>query len=384
MVHPPFPFPHPIHVFSLPPQGKLGRRLRRRWIAVPRTEGAYYTYTGVIHCHSHYSDGTGSVQEILRAAHKCRLDYVIITDHNTLLPREVLGEGWYGNVLLLFGQEISPEKNHYLALDLKKAVPPQADPQSYIKAVKEQGGIGFIAHPADRGNSFFQIPPYPWADYAVAGFDGIEIWNYFSDLGAEMTSWFRCLAGYFFPLFLLKGPSPQTLAWWDQVNQKGHVAAIGGLDAHGIRISMAGFSLVLFPYHQLFRTLRTYVLTRIPWQRKPGDRELLLASLKRGNSYLALNLLGEARDFSFIAQTGEGIFLMGDEISGSRDVLLRIKVPATALVRLIYNGRPYREKYCRGMEIPVAGKGIYRIEVYRVKAGTRLYPWIFSNPIYIR
>ncbi|MGB3933520.1 MAG: histidinol-phosphatase, partial [bacterium] len=124
------------------------------------------------------------MQEILRAAHKCRLDYVIITDHNTLLPREVLGEGWYGNVLLLFGQEISPEKNHYLALDLKKAVPPQADPQSYIKAVKEQGGIGFIAHPADRGNSFFQIPPYPWADYAVAGFDGIEIWNYFSDLGA--------------------------------------------------------------------------------------------------------------------------------------------------------------------------------------------------------
>ena len=89
MVHPPFIFRTPS-MYLVFPQGKLGRRLRRRWIAVPRTEGAYYTYTGVIHCHSHYSDGTGSVQEILRAAHKCRLDYVIITDR-TLLPREVLG-----------------------------------------------------------------------------------------------------------------------------------------------------------------------------------------------------------------------------------------------------------------------------------------------------
>jgi len=324
------------------------------------------------------------VQEILRAARSCQLDYVIITDHNTLLPQEVLGEGWYGDILLLFGQEISPPKNHYLALNLKKPVPLQDDPQDYIEAAREQGGIGFIAHPDDRGNSFFQIPAFSWEDYSVTGYDGIEIWNYFSDLGAQLTSRFRALAGYFFPLLFLQGPSPQTLGWWDSLNRRGHVAAIGGLDAHGVRITCGSFSLVLFPYHKLFRTLRTYVLTRTPWQRKPEDRELLLASLKRGNSFLGLHLLGDPRSFSFLARSREGFFLMGDEVTGSTNVFLEIKLPSMALVRLIHNGKPCREEYCHHLVIPAAREGIYRVEVYRVKGRARLYPWIFSNPIYIR
>jgi hypothetical protein len=324
------------------------------------------------------------VQEILRAARKCQLDYVIITDHNTLLPLEILGEGWYGNILLLFGQEISPSKNHYLALNLKKPVPLQDNPQSYIRAVKEQGGIGFIAHPHDKGNSFFHIPPFPWEDYSVEGFDGIEIWNYFSDLGNDMTGWFRSLAGYFFPRFFLKGPSPRTMAWWDRLNQRGHVAAIGGLDAHGLRISFGGFSLILFSYYKLFRTLRTFILTRTPFRGNLEDRELLLTGLKRGNCFVGLNLLGDPRRFFFVAKSREGIVLMGDEVTSSANILFEIRVPGKALVRLMHNGKPYCEKYCRHMEVPAEEQGVYRVEVYRVKGRARPFPWIFSNPIYIR
>ena len=45
---------------------------------------------GETHCHSIFSDGTHSVEDILRRASRLRLDYVVITDH--LLPRKYLLE----------------------------------------------------------------------------------------------------------------------------------------------------------------------------------------------------------------------------------------------------------------------------------------------------
>jgi len=45
---------------------------------------------GETHCHSNFSDGTHSVEDILRRASRLQLDYVVITDH--LLPRKYLIE----------------------------------------------------------------------------------------------------------------------------------------------------------------------------------------------------------------------------------------------------------------------------------------------------
>src|SRR5215207_6997111 len=38
----------------------------------------------VIHCHSTYSDGTGTVSEIAAAASRAGVDAVLLTDHDTL------------------------------------------------------------------------------------------------------------------------------------------------------------------------------------------------------------------------------------------------------------------------------------------------------------
>ena len=38
----------------------------------------------VVHLHSLYSDGTGTVPEIARAAHRAGVDVVLLTDHDTL------------------------------------------------------------------------------------------------------------------------------------------------------------------------------------------------------------------------------------------------------------------------------------------------------------
>ena len=71
---------------------------------------------GVIHLHSLYSDGTGTVQEIARAGEANGLDFVLLTDHDTLEARDRGEEGWHGKVLLLVGEEVSPKgQDHFLA-----------------------------------------------------------------------------------------------------------------------------------------------------------------------------------------------------------------------------------------------------------------------------
>lgn len=40
-------------------------------------------YTGAIHMHSTFSDGTGEVPDIARFADEVGLDFILLTDHNT-------------------------------------------------------------------------------------------------------------------------------------------------------------------------------------------------------------------------------------------------------------------------------------------------------------
>ena len=43
-----------------------------------------------LHMHTHYSDGTNSVTEILQKAEELKLEYISITDHNTCEAHEEL------------------------------------------------------------------------------------------------------------------------------------------------------------------------------------------------------------------------------------------------------------------------------------------------------
>ena len=43
-----------------------------------------FQYCGAIHIHSLFSDGTGDLNTIVKAAKKSGLDWIIVTDHNTM------------------------------------------------------------------------------------------------------------------------------------------------------------------------------------------------------------------------------------------------------------------------------------------------------------
>lgn len=142
-----------------------------------------FELSGVIHIHTEYSDGSATYDELKSTAHEVNLDYIVVTDHMTLDAKEKGEEGFSEGLFTLVGYEHNDiyEKNHYLAIGCSKVISEQEDVKQYVSAIKKQGGIGFMAHPAEKRNYFKQYPSYPWTDWDIEGIDGIEIWNQMSE-----------------------------------------------------------------------------------------------------------------------------------------------------------------------------------------------------------
>ena len=139
----------------------------------------------VVHLHSLYSDGTGTVPEIARAARRAGADVVLLTDHDTLEARRRGEERWYGNVLLLVGTEVSPRRrNHYLAFDIEQEIDHRGlDGAGVCRAVRDAGGFGFAAHPFSKGSARFKRAGdgMPFDGLDCDALHGIELWSFVND-----------------------------------------------------------------------------------------------------------------------------------------------------------------------------------------------------------
>ncbi len=95
-------------------------------------------YVGSIHMHSTFSDGSGEVPDIANFANEVGLDFIILTDHNTLRALEEGYEKWYDNTFCLVGCEINDKenKNHYLALGINETYSTRMTAKNYVKKVK--------------------------------------------------------------------------------------------------------------------------------------------------------------------------------------------------------------------------------------------------------
>src|SRR5215216_6754019 len=140
----------------------------------------------VVHLHSTYSDGTGTVRQIARAGRRVGADVVLLTDHDTLAAKRKGEEGWYGDVLLLVGEEVSPRRrNHYLAFGIDEEIDhSELDAAGICRAVRAAGGFGFAAHPFSRGSERFKRagPAFGQPDCL----DGIELWSFLNDSGERV------------------------------------------------------------------------------------------------------------------------------------------------------------------------------------------------------
>ncbi|WIG59781.1 MAG: putative metal-dependent phosphoesterase (PHP family) [Ktedonobacterales bacterium] len=107
-----------------------------------------------VHMHTNYSDGTGSVEEVLDFAQRfTRLDVLAITDHDTiegaLRARDLAAQRGY-RFEVIVGEEISTREGHLLALFLQTPVAPDQSIERSIEQVHAQGGLAIVAHPFNR------------------------------------------------------------------------------------------------------------------------------------------------------------------------------------------------------------------------------------------
>jgi len=344
-----------------------------------------FEYVGAIHMHSIFSDGSGEVPDIAKLADEVGLDYIILTDHNTLRALKEGYEGWYNNTLLLVGCEINDKenKNHYLAFGIDDAFSTRISAKEYVKKVKESGGIGFLAHPHEKRTHMKEHPPYPWVEWDTEDFTGIEIWNHMSEWMENLTEQNK-YQNFLHPLKSITKPPEETLKVWDELNLKRRVVGIGGVDAHAHKYNVLGFFEVeIFPYKVLFKSIRTHILTKSEIQRTDDSKQIenpkkiIYDSLKSGMCFIGNDYHGDSKGFRFFAETNHKIYNMGETILKSGKVKFKVLVPTqTAEIRFIRNGKQIDSVENGECEFIVNDKGSYRVEVY-----LNGNAWIYSNHI---
>jgi len=348
---------------------------------------AAHEYSGSIHLHTTASDGALTHEEVARIASQAGLDFLIVTDHNVFTPGI---EGWYGDVLLLVGEEIHdtkrvPEANHYLALGIEEQVPGDgSSPQQVIDAVKAQDGFGFIAHPFELSPAFTGEPELPWVDWQVTGYAGLEIWNYMSEFKSYLHNLGRTLFLIFWPQWAIRGPFPETLAKWDELLSHRRTVAMAGTDAHGNPYSLGPLRRAILPYEHCFQAVRTHILSPVPLAGElEHDRALVYQALRAGSCFVAYDAIGDSKGFRFTVRSGEVIAAMGEQIASSGNVEFTISSPLKADLSLLRDGQVVARHEGRTLNYSTTEPGVYRVEAYR-KHLVKSRGWVFTNPIYVR
>lgn len=338
-----------------------------------------YDLTCVIHLHSTYSDGSGTVAQIARAANRAGIDVVLLTDHDTLEAKRRGEERWWDDALVLVGEEVSPtDRDHYLAFGIETEISRRLTGPEISRAVKDAGGFGFAAHPFSRGFEPLKRPGIPFGD--LDRVDGVELWSFLNDTGERVRGPLDVARLILAPQTIIGGPPEGNLREWDRLCQARRVVAIGGLDAHQFGVRIAGrVPIRAMSYKRLFKQLHTHVMTTsAPTRELAHDRALVYEGLREGRCYIAVDAIAPARGFAFWADGPGGTVPMGGEAAAG-DWTLHVQTPRAAHIRLVRDGAPVAETDGSELYHVIEGSGVLRTEV-ELENRT----WILSNPCYFR
>jgi PHP domain len=119
-----------------PPRRDLPAAAGRRWLA------------GDLHAHTVHSDGVLTVQQLAVLAVRRGLDFIAVTDHNTISHHAELSAASrrYG-ITLLPGQEVTTDGGHAGALGDVGWVDFRREPDDWLQATEAGGGLLSVNHP---------------------------------------------------------------------------------------------------------------------------------------------------------------------------------------------------------------------------------------------
>lgn len=163
-------------------------------------------YRGDLHCHTHHSDARGSLADLAAAARRQGLDFVAVTEHNTVSHLPHLAGHAGPDLLLIPGLEITTERGHANAWGIRRWHEFRCESAEQmarvVDDVRAAGALISINHPKTGGP--------PWQFGGEERFDCLEVWQ---------APWF---------VF-----NEQSLDLWDRLLRQGQrLTAVGGSDVH--------------------------------------------------------------------------------------------------------------------------------------------------------
>jgi hypothetical protein len=115
--------------------------------AMPACDGMRWL-AGDLHSHTVHSDGVMTVPELARFGATRGLDFLAITDHNTVSHhRELRAAASQHGITLIAGQEVTTERGHANALGELPWIDFRQPPDAWLSAAEAAGGLLSVNHP---------------------------------------------------------------------------------------------------------------------------------------------------------------------------------------------------------------------------------------------
>jgi hypothetical protein len=322
---------------------------------------------GIVHCHSQLShDSRGTLEEISAACRDARIDFVVMTDHQTDASVRDGVRGMVGDVLFVVGAEVrSVQGTTLLCFPLVKPLRRFQHPGLLAKEAAEQGALAFVCH-----GELWKLP------FAGHGLTGAEIVNLHA--GAMTANKLGTLASaLFLPVRTLMERiclrDDNVFAEWDRALALEYpFTPVGGDDAHANVRVFGPLGGTIGTYREVFLTLSTHALV------EKLDEASLVAAFAAGRTYVSFDVFGEGTGFDFRAIDANGaVHVGGATVTASPGLSLQISVPAAGRIRLLRDGVEMHARTARTMVVHEVPPGVYRVEV-ATESGS---PWLFSSTI---
>jgi hypothetical protein len=274
---------------------------RARVPAIVRPQPGWYR--GDLHTHSDHSDAHGfAVADLIQMAHDAGLDFVFLTDHNTVTGLPEMDASADAALLTAGGIELTTYWGHALCLGAREWVdwrmhPGTGDMARIAAATYANAQVFIIAHPLADGDPGCTGCSWRFSEMMPGNARAVEIWN-----GPWMCD----------------SNNERNLAlWYDWLNQGLRLTGTAGSDAHSPRdyAPSTGFSVI---YAESL------------------SEAALLEGLLAGRLYLS-----SGPQIAFQAQSDDGhIWMIGDTVTQPARFEVRWEnCPPDAAVRVIVNGR---------------------------------------------
>jgi len=302
---------------------------------------------GHLHVHTYHSDGKNSLDEMVEESKRQGLDFIALTDHNTISGHKDIKE--YENFCVIHGMEFTTHKGHATALGIREYIDWRTNDDrsinDIITEVHHLGGLFAVAHPFVLGGVICGGCKWNYTenDFDYENVDLLEIWS---------GSWSE-----------LEIPNILAIRLWDRLLNKGiHVVGISGKDWHNKTNNPPDCGVNYILVNEL-------------------SENAILSSLSAGRVFISI---GPTIEFY---ATYNGIrYEMGDVIPFQNDekVLFhcsaRSEIPFKVFV--VKNSKVFLNAQKSQFDFSVTPQGgdWYRMEVYELQFDR---PLAISNPIRI-